>query len=205
VRNSAICSSIHTDLQTSLLRSQSYSSTPTGLPATPKVSLRLLQVSLRHVQMFLWHPRSLCDMCRCFYDTQGLSATRTGVLRLWRLRWHVPPKPWLTFSGLPGVISQNIELFITTGVRISNPAQSLKCTCESSVAQLRVLSLSVSWRAVWMGLEVTLHQNEFQYFLTSPRTRSHVVNHKIDNSNGEGREHCMGQEIGYLKLNIGLT
>jgi hypothetical protein len=32
----------------------------------------------------------------------------------------VPPKRWMTFNGLHGVISQKIELFITTAVRTSN-------------------------------------------------------------------------------------
>jgi hypothetical protein len=38
---------------------------------------------------------------------------------LWR---HVPPKRRLTFNGLHGAIPNEIELFITTTVRISNPA-----------------------------------------------------------------------------------
>jgi hypothetical protein len=32
-----------------------------------------------------------------------------------------PPKNWLTFSGKHGVISQKIELIITTASRTSNP------------------------------------------------------------------------------------
>jgi hypothetical protein len=36
---------------------------------------------------------------------------------------HFPSKHHLTFNGLYGVISQKIELFITTAVRTSNPAQ----------------------------------------------------------------------------------
>jgi hypothetical protein len=39
-------------------------------------------------------------------------------LRRWR--WHVPPKRRLTFAGLHAVLSQKIELFITTAVRTSN-------------------------------------------------------------------------------------
>jgi hypothetical protein len=38
----------------------------------------------------------------------------------------VPPKRRLTFNGLHGVISQKIELFITTAVRTSNPT-NLNC------------------------------------------------------------------------------
>jgi hypothetical protein len=33
---------------------------------------------------------------------------------------HVPPKRWLAFNGLHSVISQKIELFITTALRTSN-------------------------------------------------------------------------------------
>jgi hypothetical protein len=36
---------------------------------------------------------------------------------------HVPPKRRLTFKTLYGGISQRIELFITTAVRTSNPAE----------------------------------------------------------------------------------
>jgi hypothetical protein len=32
----------------------------------------------------------------------------------------------LTFNGIHGVISQKIELFITTGVRYSNPSLTIK-------------------------------------------------------------------------------
>jgi hypothetical protein len=41
-------------------------------------------------------------------------------LRPW-MWWHVTPRRRLTFNGLHGVISQKIELFITTGVRTSSP------------------------------------------------------------------------------------
>jgi hypothetical protein len=40
-----------------------------------------------------------------------------------RWRQYVPPKRLLTFNGLHCVISQKTELFITTGVRTSNPTQ----------------------------------------------------------------------------------
>jgi hypothetical protein len=43
------------------------------------------------------------------------------LIRAWRWRQHVHPKVQLTFNGLHGVISQKIELFITTAVRTSNP------------------------------------------------------------------------------------
>jgi hypothetical protein len=38
-----------------------------------------------------------------------------------RWRQHVSPKRQLTFNGLHGIISQKIELFITTAVRTSSP------------------------------------------------------------------------------------
>jgi hypothetical protein len=37
--------------------------------------------------------------------------------------WHISPFSRLNFNGLHGVISQKIELFITTAVRIANPIQ----------------------------------------------------------------------------------
>jgi hypothetical protein len=43
------------------------------------------------------------------------------ILRFWRWRPHVPPKRPLTFIGLHSVISQKIELSVTSGVRTSNP------------------------------------------------------------------------------------
>jgi hypothetical protein len=49
------------------------------------------------------------------------------VLLPWRWRWHVPLKCKLTFNRLHLVISQKIELFITTAVRTSNPAWFSTC------------------------------------------------------------------------------
>jgi hypothetical protein len=46
------------------------------------------------------------------------------LLRPWRWRRHFPPKCRLTFNWLHGVISQKIELFITTAVRTSNPTSA---------------------------------------------------------------------------------
>jgi hypothetical protein len=45
------------------------------------------------------------------------------VLRRKKWKWYVPPKRRLTSNGLHGVISQKIELFITTAVRTSNPTE----------------------------------------------------------------------------------
>jgi hypothetical protein len=43
------------------------------------------------------------------------------AFRSWRLKKRVPSKHLLTFAELHGVISQKVELFITTGVTTSNP------------------------------------------------------------------------------------
>jgi hypothetical protein len=43
------------------------------------------------------------------------------ILWLWRRRRHDPPKGRLTFKELHGVIYQEIELFVTTTVKTSNP------------------------------------------------------------------------------------
>jgi hypothetical protein len=42
-----------------------------------------------------------------------------GTLQSWRRKRHSPPKRLLTFNSLHGVISETIELFITTSVRMS--------------------------------------------------------------------------------------
>jgi hypothetical protein len=47
------------------------------------------------------------------------------TLQLSRWRQHVPLKHQLTFGGLHDVISQKIELFITTAVRTPNPTLNL--------------------------------------------------------------------------------
>jgi hypothetical protein len=44
------------------------------------------------------------------------------TLRKWSWRRYVPPKCHVTFTGLHGVISQKIELFVATAVRTTNPA-----------------------------------------------------------------------------------
>jgi hypothetical protein len=66
----------------------------------------------------------LWDITLCF-----LLASRWFLAWLllwsWRRRRHVAPKRRLTFNGLHGVISQKIELFITTAVRTSSPTQFL--------------------------------------------------------------------------------
>jgi hypothetical protein len=69
----------------------------------------------------LWSitPRSPLKVNRRFGGTCSLH------LRGWRWRCHVPPKRRLTFNSVHDVIPQRIELFITTGVRTSNPTTLL--------------------------------------------------------------------------------
>jgi hypothetical protein len=43
------------------------------------------------------------------------------ILRPWRWRLYVPPKCWLIFNGLQGVIFQKTDLFINIVVRTSDP------------------------------------------------------------------------------------
>jgi hypothetical protein len=45
------------------------------------------------------------------------------ILRHWSSRRHVPLKRRLTFNGTHGVISQKIEIFLTTAVRTLNPTE----------------------------------------------------------------------------------
>jgi hypothetical protein len=51
----------------------------------------------------------------CFMSVSILAYSSTL-----RWRWHVPPKRRLTFNGVRGVMSQKIEVFITTAVKTSN-------------------------------------------------------------------------------------
>jgi hypothetical protein len=62
------------------------------------------------------HPAFMLVSCSVLFST-------------WRWRRYVPPKQWLTFSGLHD-ISQKTELFITTGVRTSNPTRDSSVYCE---------------------------------------------------------------------------
>jgi hypothetical protein len=55
----------------------------------------------------------------------------------WRGRRHVPPKRRLTFNGLYGVISQMLELFITTAVRTSNRTYFI-----------HALQYQISWKTI---------------------------------------------------------
>jgi hypothetical protein len=73
------------------------------------------------------------------------------ILWPWWWRWHVPPKCWLTFNGLHGVISQKTELFITTAVRTSNPTSQLRFLRWLLGVTLRV---EIKSAKIWEHLEV---------------------------------------------------
>jgi hypothetical protein len=75
-----------------------------------------------------WYLRTFSN-CSIFWDTtlaMLVTCFHAGfLLHLYfdlENGWHVLPKrPWI-FNELHGVISQKIELFITTAMRTSNPA-----------------------------------------------------------------------------------
>jgi hypothetical protein len=62
------------------------------------------------------------------------------ILRLYGLRWCVPPKRRLNFNGLHGFISQKIVIFITNTVMIS-----YRYDVESVVLTTLVMKISVVW------------------------------------------------------------
>jgi hypothetical protein len=49
----------------------------------------------------------------------------------------VPPKRRLTFNGLHGVIAQKIQIFITTGVRTSNPTKSKLVRTQRNKSEIK--------------------------------------------------------------------
>jgi hypothetical protein len=57
---------------------------------------------------------------------------------------HALPKRWLTSSGLHGVISQKIELFITTAVRTSNPTHVISLSYLTKPSAWRLFSVDLS-------------------------------------------------------------
>jgi hypothetical protein len=76
------------------------------------------------------------------------------ILRPWRWRRHIPPKCRLTFNGLYGIISQKLELFITTAVRTSNPRQIHYLWLECSFSTLKKVVLrEMGWGGMdWINL-----------------------------------------------------
>jgi hypothetical protein len=72
------------------------------------------------------------------------------VFRPSRWRRHVSPKIVLTFNGLHGIISQKIELFVTTSMRTSDPTQDsvhgrseTELSSEHAASTFKVLVLRV--------------------------------------------------------------
>jgi hypothetical protein len=117
-----------------------------------------------------------CNMCyKEIFDMLCLPAAFTLffpwlILRLWRWRRHVPPKRRLTFNGLHGVISRKAELFITTGVRTSNPTFEIVRPSNTHICSFgAVHTLIRSVRALTTGLatggaaECDLHQSVLKY------------------------------------------
>jgi hypothetical protein len=65
-------------------------------------------------RQFRWNST---DVAACFMLVYCLTHSSNPMIER-----YVPPKRRLTYTGLHGVIFQNIELFIVTAVRISNPS-----------------------------------------------------------------------------------
>jgi hypothetical protein len=92
-----------------------------------------------------WELRSTLPLSSCFlYDPKFLTVNYSAchllshsylvrLIQPWRCRRYVPPKCWLTFSGLHGIISQKIVLFIITAVRTSNPIYNVMVQCLGTV------------------------------------------------------------------------
>jgi hypothetical protein len=80
----------------------------------------------------------------------------------WRWRWHVPPKRRFTFNGLQGVISQKLELFITTDVRTSNPKYVTLLTCSESAKNSTLEVCIFLCRMLWTGLFETAKHTVFK-------------------------------------------
>jgi hypothetical protein len=66
------------------------------------------------------------------------------LLRPWRWRKSVPPKRRLTLKDLQGVISQEVEFFITNAVRTSNST----CNMHISLSKGPLLKLLEEYEAV---------------------------------------------------------
>jgi hypothetical protein len=73
-----------------------------------------------------------------------MSACSLHALRHRRLRRHFPPKRTLNFTWLHGVIFQNVEFFIGTAVRTSNPAMLHVLSSKCSIFTACVYSVLVS-------------------------------------------------------------
>jgi hypothetical protein len=64
--------------------------------------------------------RHFGGICRLHLQGRRISQARNQRESRWQAERHVPPKLRLTFNELHDIISQNIQLFITTAVTTSN-------------------------------------------------------------------------------------
>jgi hypothetical protein len=88
--------------------------------------------------------RRFGGICRLHLQGRRISQAKTSVKQVarralilvpWRWKRNVPLKCRLTFNGLHGVITQKIEIFITTDVSTSNPTY---LSMFSSLYQLKL-------------------------------------------------------------------
>jgi hypothetical protein len=63
----------------------------------------------------------------------------------WRWKRHIPPKRQLTFNGLDAVVSQKIEIFITTDVRTSDSKYVIVCSLQLSWIRKQTFSINHSF------------------------------------------------------------
>jgi hypothetical protein len=66
----------------------------------------------------------------------------------WRWRRHVPPKRWLTFNGLHGVISQKID---SSRLRLTNPET---CGIHHYLLLVRVCNNAQSISSVYPAVKL---------------------------------------------------
>jgi hypothetical protein len=131
--------------------------------------------------------RRLAGTCRLHLQGRRISRERKKresrwqvvYYLTWRWRRHVPPKHRLTSKALHGVISQRIELFISTATRTSNPTRD----SESSAS----IKCVVTWFAEWA-------------IILSRRNILHGVAHKdIQHSNNVHSESETDEPVQYTK------
>jgi hypothetical protein len=97
------------------------------------------------------------------------------ILRLWRRGRHIPPKNWLTFNGLHGVISQKIQLFVTTATRTSDAITlNVACLSYSSTPKMEAVRSSEKSVNFWHIVRPPSHKTVF-FILTAVRA-SNLIN-----------------------------
>jgi hypothetical protein len=92
--------------------------------------------------------QTYCLYIICKRKTQKL------ILRPWRWRRYVPPKRQLTFNGLHGIVSQKIEVFITTAVRTSNPTLEV---CSEHYARSTWAAFVTRTMCQWYECSSSIH------------------------------------------------